>query len=68
MVYLSNYIPYDTWSTESAQYQWLAADLAKVDRKVELLITCTHVVQTCMMMFGIMCCAEHMRAFVSAQH
>jgi hypothetical protein len=34
MVYLSNYIPYDTWSTDSAQYKWLAADLAAVDRKV----------------------------------
>jgi hypothetical protein len=34
MVYLSNYIPFDTWGTDSVQYKWLAADLAKVDRKV----------------------------------
>jgi hypothetical protein len=33
MVYLSNYIPFDTWGTDSVQYKWLAADLAKVDRK-----------------------------------
>jgi hypothetical protein len=34
MVYLSNYIPFDTWGTDSVQYKWLAALLAKVDRKV----------------------------------
>jgi hypothetical protein len=34
MVYLSNYIPFDTWATDSVQYKWLQADLAKVDRKV----------------------------------
>jgi hypothetical protein len=40
MVYLSNYIPYDTWGTESVQYKWLAADLAKVDRTVSF----THII------------------------
>ncbi|WIA44097.1 hypothetical protein OEZ86_010448 [Tetradesmus obliquus] len=33
MVFLSNYIPYDTWGADTAQYKWLAADLETVNRK-----------------------------------
>ena len=32
MIFLTSYIPGDTFATDSEQYMWLAADLAKVDR------------------------------------
>eukprot|EP00882_Tetradesmus_deserticola_P008818 GHRQ01009302.1.p1 GENE.GHRQ01009302.1~~GHRQ01009302.1.p1 ORF type:complete len:430 (+),score=49.17 GHRQ01009302.1:429-1718(+) len=34
MVFISNYIPNDTWGTNTRQYKWLQADLKRVDRKV----------------------------------
>eukprot|EP00882_Tetradesmus_deserticola_P008964 GHRQ01009456.1.p1 GENE.GHRQ01009456.1~~GHRQ01009456.1.p1 ORF type:complete len:377 (+),score=58.27 GHRQ01009456.1:1339-2469(+) len=33
MVFISNYIPNDTWGTNTRQYKWLQADLKRVDRK-----------------------------------